>query len=103
MSYGDYVEQLTYLLFLKVIEERAQAAYNQASPVSEIQLAELDEEIRRRAPTFDVFVCVLFPALVADQLAAARHGTRVSVPLRLAGSVGFLREPYGTSPLPVRE
>ena len=29
MSYGDYVEQLTYLLFLKMADERAQPPYNQ--------------------------------------------------------------------------
>src|SRR5258706_216625 len=33
MSYGDYVEQLTYLLFLKMADERAQAPYNQKSPI----------------------------------------------------------------------
>ena len=33
MSYGDYVEQLTYLLFLKMADERAKAPYNQKSPV----------------------------------------------------------------------
>jgi len=31
MSYGDYVEQLTYLLFLKMADERAKAPYNQPS------------------------------------------------------------------------
>jgi type I restriction enzyme M protein len=31
MSYGDYVEQLTYLLFLKMADERAQPPYKQAS------------------------------------------------------------------------
>jgi type I restriction enzyme M protein len=31
MSYGDYVEQLTYLLFLKMADERAQPPYDQAS------------------------------------------------------------------------
>jgi len=35
MSYGDYVEQLTYLLFLKMSDERTQAPYNQASIVPE--------------------------------------------------------------------
>ncbi len=35
MSYGDYVEQLTYLLFLKMADERTQAPYNQSSPVPE--------------------------------------------------------------------
>ena len=29
MSYGDYVEQLTYLLFLKIADERSQPPYNQ--------------------------------------------------------------------------
>ena len=33
MSYGDYVEQLTYLLFLKMADERTKAPYNQKSPV----------------------------------------------------------------------
>lgn len=33
MSYGDYVEQLTYLLFLKMADERTKAPYNQTSPV----------------------------------------------------------------------
>jgi hypothetical protein len=35
MSYGDYVEQLTYLLFLKMADERAQPPYKQPSPVLE--------------------------------------------------------------------
>jgi len=33
MSYGDYVEQLTYLLFLKMADECTKAPYNQPSPV----------------------------------------------------------------------
>ncbi len=33
MSYGDYVEQLTYLLFLKMANERSQPPYNQPSIV----------------------------------------------------------------------
>ncbi|MEW5942771.1 MAG: class I SAM-dependent DNA methyltransferase [Pseudomonadota bacterium] len=33
MSYGDYVEQLTYLLFLKMADERTKAPYKQESPV----------------------------------------------------------------------
>ncbi len=33
MSYGDYVEQLTYLLFLKMADERARPPYNQKSLV----------------------------------------------------------------------
>jgi len=45
MSYGDYVEQLTYLLFLKMADEpvcvrtrtgrRTKTPYNQKSPVPE--------------------------------------------------------------------
>ncbi len=31
MSYGDYVEQLTYLLFLKMADERSRPPYDQAS------------------------------------------------------------------------
>ncbi len=33
MSYGDYVEQLTYLLFLKMADERSKSPYNQKSPI----------------------------------------------------------------------
>jgi type I restriction enzyme M protein len=33
MSYGDYVEQLTYLLFLKMADERSKPLYNQKSPI----------------------------------------------------------------------
>jgi type I restriction enzyme M protein len=33
MSYGDYVEQLTYLLFLKMADERTKPPYNQMSNV----------------------------------------------------------------------
>ncbi|AGF77792.1 type I restriction-modification system methyltransferase subunit [Desulfocapsa sulfexigens DSM 10523] len=33
MSYGDYVEQLTYLLFLKMSDERTKAPYNKPSGV----------------------------------------------------------------------
>jgi len=31
MSYGDYVEQLTYLLFLKMADEHSKPPYNQPS------------------------------------------------------------------------
>jgi type I restriction enzyme M protein len=33
MSYGDYVEQLTYLLFLKMADERTKSPYNEQSAV----------------------------------------------------------------------
>jgi type I restriction enzyme M protein len=33
MSYGDYVEQLTYLLFLKMADERSQPPYSQPSTI----------------------------------------------------------------------
>jgi type I restriction enzyme M protein len=33
MSYGDYVEQLTYLLFLKMADERTKPPYNQPSKI----------------------------------------------------------------------
>jgi type I restriction enzyme M protein len=35
MSYGDYVEQLTYLLFLKMADERSRPPHNQASPITQ--------------------------------------------------------------------
>ena len=33
MSYGDYVEQLTFLLFLKMADERTKKPFDQKSPV----------------------------------------------------------------------
>ena len=33
LSYGDYVEQLTFLLFLKMAHERSQPPWNQRSPI----------------------------------------------------------------------
>jgi type I restriction enzyme M protein len=33
MSYGDYVEQLTYLLFLKLADERGRPPYHPPSPI----------------------------------------------------------------------
>jgi type I restriction enzyme M protein len=33
MSYGVYVEQLTYLLFLKMADERSKHPYNQKNPI----------------------------------------------------------------------
>ena len=35
MSYGDYVEQLTYLLFLKMADERSRPPHNQPSIMPE--------------------------------------------------------------------
>jgi type I restriction enzyme M protein len=39
VSYGDYVEQLTYLLFLKMADERPMTPYKQKSLVPESQYA----------------------------------------------------------------
>ena len=33
LSYGDYVEQLTFLLFLKMADEQARPPFNKPSPV----------------------------------------------------------------------
>jgi hypothetical protein len=41
MSYGKYVGQLMYLLFLKMADERTRALHNQKSPVSEKSVAHL--------------------------------------------------------------
>jgi type I restriction enzyme M protein len=35
LSYGDYLEQLTFLLFLKMAHEQTQPPYNRESPVPE--------------------------------------------------------------------
>jgi type I restriction-modification system DNA methylase subunit len=33
LSYGDYVEQLTYLLFLKMADEQSRPPFNKLSPI----------------------------------------------------------------------
>ena len=33
MSYGDYVEQLTFLLFLKMADEQSRPPFNKPSPI----------------------------------------------------------------------
>ncbi len=33
ISYGDYVEQLTYLLFLEIADERTKIPYNEPSGI----------------------------------------------------------------------
>src|SRR5436189_1255973 len=33
LSYGDYLEQLTFLLFLKMADEQSRAPYNKPSPI----------------------------------------------------------------------
>ena len=35
VSYGDYVEQLTYLLFLKMVDEKTKPPYNKPSTIPE--------------------------------------------------------------------
>ena len=33
LSYGDYVEQLTFLLFLKMADEQSRSPFNKRSPI----------------------------------------------------------------------
>ena len=33
IDYGDYIEQLTYLLFLKMADEQSKPPFNKRSPV----------------------------------------------------------------------
>jgi len=33
LSYGDYVEQLTFLLFLKMADEQSKPPFNKSSPI----------------------------------------------------------------------
>ena len=48
MSYGDYVEQLTYLLLLKMADERTKPPYNQPSQIPDkVQLAQPAQKGRR--------------------------------------------------------
>ena len=68
LSYGDYVEQLTFLLFLKMAHERTQPPYNQPSAVPEDygwpSLVELDgiplEHHYRRPSAKSPGCCVSF-------------------------------------------
>ena len=50
LSYGDYVEQLTFLLFLKMADEQSAAAVQQAVAHSQrLRLGQLARQGRRRA------------------------------------------------------
>ena len=49
LSYGDYVEQLTFLLFLKMAHERTQPPYNQP-PIIPVDYNWLMHGPRRRWP-----------------------------------------------------
>jgi len=43
LSYGDYLEQLTYLLFLKMADEQTRPPWRRTSPLPEgLRLAEPD-------------------------------------------------------------
>jgi len=61
MSYGDYVEQLTYLLFLKMADERSRPPYKQPSLIPEpyawpaLLKREGDELIARDKASLDIF------------------------------------------------
>ena len=46
VSYGDYVEQLTYLLFLKMDYERTRPPYNRKSSIPQL----LQELLKRQYP-----------------------------------------------------
>jgi type I restriction-modification system DNA methylase subunit len=46
LSYGDYVEQLTFLLFLKMADEQSRPPFNKPSPMmaeAERRLSVMDE------------------------------------------------------------
>ena len=47
LSYGDYLEQLTYLIFLKMMHERSQAALH---PAARIRAAAYSSRIRLAQP-----------------------------------------------------
>ena len=50
LSYGDYVEQLTFLLFLKMADEQSRPPWSKPSPLpSGLRLAEPAGAGRRRA------------------------------------------------------
>ena len=49
MSYGDYVEQLTYLLFLKMDDENASMLGKSSAIPAEYNWASLRRQSRRRA------------------------------------------------------
>ncbi|MDZ7652838.1 MAG: hypothetical protein U5L03_09945 [Burkholderiaceae bacterium] len=49
ISDGDYVEQLTYLLFLKMADERSRPPYHQPSPIPAAYACRASPARRRRA------------------------------------------------------
>lgn len=54
MSYCDYVEQLTYLLFLKIADERAQPPYNQSSIIPGVIAQEIVDDLEAALEQFRV-------------------------------------------------
>jgi type I restriction enzyme M protein len=49
VGYGDYLEQLTYLLFLKMADEYSKPPYNRDTHIPKLQLGEPARQERRRA------------------------------------------------------
>jgi hypothetical protein len=41
LSYGDYVEQLTFLLFLKMADEQSRPPFNTPSPIPNLPAPEI--------------------------------------------------------------
>lgn len=56
MSYDDYVEQLTYLLFLKMADEHQGAVQPEESGAGEIQLSVSHQERRQRTVKLEMKV-----------------------------------------------
>jgi len=49
LSYGDYVEQLTFLLFLKMADEQSRAPFNKPSPIPEHTLIRCSAGVKNGA------------------------------------------------------
>jgi type I restriction enzyme M protein len=52
VSYGDYVEQLTYLLFLKMADEQTEPPYPENLPTPDIIAREIAENLESALEQF---------------------------------------------------
>ena len=77
MSYGDYVEQLTYLLFLKMADERMRPPYNDKASLDIFWLKDESLESSENLPAPDV----LAQEIVEDLEAALEQFKEIATDL----------------------
>jgi hypothetical protein len=86
LSYGDYIEQLTYLLFLKMAHERTQPPLNQPSIIPKITSGRTSSNMRAfRSSDFTASSC-----RVSDESQAIAKGRSDDLALSSSFPLGIL-------------